>query len=166
MAAHVRRTPSRAGLAARSHRPKNRKKQGCSQLAVSVGFRHLGPLILGAEMAKSVLRRFNAAAKKRLKRFQAAAEQAAGGILEMRYRDTAEQSLRGAAAVTTLMHDEMRDIESANETASRKTKTKRKRKAVKKRPAKNVKPAAKRKKPAKASARKAPKRKARTRRTV
>ena len=116
-------------------------------------------------MAKSVLGRFNAAAKKRLKRFRAAAEQAAGGILEISYRDTAEQSLRGAAAVTTLMHDEMRDIESANEAAGRKTKTKRRRKAVKKRPAKNVKPAAARKKAAKASARKAPKRKARRRRT-
>ena len=110
-------------------------------------------------MAKGVLDRFNATARKRLKRLRAAAEQAADGILEMSYRDTAEQSLRGAAAVTTLMHDEMRDIETASKSANRKVRKKTKRKAARKTPEKKAKrPAARKTAPPKATKRKAKKR--------
>jgi hypothetical protein len=113
-------------------------------------------------MAKGVLDRFNATARKRLKRLRAAAEQAADGILEMSYRDTAEQSLRGAAAVTTLMHDEMRDIETASKSANRKVRKKTKRKAARKTPQKKAKrPAAK--KTVKAAPPKASRRKAKNR---
>lgn len=112
-------------------------------------------------MAKGVLDRLNAAAKKRLKRLQAAAGQAAGGILEISYRDTAEQTLRGAAAVTSLMHDEMRDIENANKSASLKVRKKPERKALGKTSAKK-RPTGK--KAAKAAPPKVPKRKAKKRR--
>jgi hypothetical protein len=109
-------------------------------------------------MAKGVLNKLNATARKRLQRFRAAAEQAAGGILEMSYRDTAEQSLRGAAAVTTLMHDEMQDIETASQSANRKVQRKAKRKAVPIIPVKAKRPAVKKAAPSKAPRRKAKKR--------
>jgi len=65
-------------------------------------------------MAKGVLDRINTAAKKRLKRLQAAAAEAADSLLVSRYRDTAEATLRGASAVTQLMHEENPDLDTAN----------------------------------------------------
>jgi len=96
-------------------------------------------------MAKSVLDRLNAAAKKRLKDLQAAAEQAAGGILEMSYRDTAEYALRGAAAVTNLMHEETRDIDKASKSVVAKARKKTKRTTSRKTPAKSPKRSAEKK---------------------
>jgi hypothetical protein len=61
----------------------------------------------------------------------------------MSYRDTAEYALRGAAAVTNLMHEETRDIDKASKAvagAPKTTKKKAKRKIAKKAaPKKNAK---------------------------
>ena len=62
-------------------------------------------------MAKDAVHRFKLAASKRLKHMQAAAEKAAEGLLEKRYVRTAEQTLRGAAAVAKISHEN--DVNSA-----------------------------------------------------
>jgi hypothetical protein len=74
---------------------------------------------MGAAMAKGVLDRLNSAAKKRLKELRIAAERAADGLLQKSYVGTAEQTLRGAEAVTKILHEEGRDIAKAQKSVAR-----------------------------------------------
>ena len=64
-------------------------------------------------MAKNVLHRLKLAASKRLKHMQATAEKAADELLEKSYVGTAEQTLRGAAAVSKILHEKDGNIAKA-----------------------------------------------------
>ena len=64
-------------------------------------------------MKKSVLGGLGRTASKRVKRLSAAAAQTAEELLQKSYVGTAEQTLRGAETVTTMLHEPDGDIAKA-----------------------------------------------------
>ena len=84
-------------------------------------------------MKKGLLGALSRTASKRVKRLQAAAAQTADEFLERTYVGTAEQTLRGAATMTAILHEKDRDIAKTQSTIAKKARTK---KAKKKSPRK------------------------------
>ena len=87
-------------------------------------------------MAKGVLHRINLAAGKRLKHLQAVAGKTAEELLERRYAETAEQTLRGAEAVSTILKEKN---EVARASGKKRASTKKKSKVSKRINRKSVK---------------------------
>lgn len=86
-------------------------------------------------MTKGVLSGLRLAASKRAKRLQAAAEKTADELLEKSYVGTAEQTLRGAATMTKILHEEDGDIAKAKSMIAGKPSVK---KVVKKKTKRNI----------------------------
>jgi enhancing lycopene biosynthesis protein 2 len=72
------------------------------------------------EMKKVVLSELGRTASKRVKRLQAAIAQTADELLEKTYVGTAEQTLRGAAAMKTILHEQDGDIAKAKSAIAKK----------------------------------------------
>ena len=87
-------------------------------------------------MKTGVLSGLRRTARKRMKRLRAKAAQTADELLEKSYAGTAEQTLRGAATMTNILHEKDATIAKAKRMIA-KTKKKSKRK-ISKRPARKV----------------------------
>ena len=75
---------------------------------------------VGVGMKKGVLGGLRRTASKRMKRLQAKAAQAADELLEKSYAGTAEQTLRGAATMTKMLHEKDGTIAKAKSTIAKK----------------------------------------------
>ena len=75
-------------------------------------------------MKKGVLGGLRRTASKRMKRLQAKAAQTADELLEKSYAGTAEQTLRGAATMTKILHEKDGTIAKAKRTIASKRSTK------------------------------------------
>ena len=86
-------------------------------------------------MKKGVLDGLGRTASKRVKRLQAAAARAADEILEKTYAGTAEQTLRGAATMTKILHEKDGTIAKAKKPSAKKKSRKPSKRSISKRSA-------------------------------